>query len=54
MRAINRRTAASVPADAIGAFDFGDYPAPLDSRIDQDGTDPPNRPAEMSPINGRA
>jgi beta-galactosidase/beta-glucuronidase len=36
LRAVNRRTAASVPADAIGAFDFGDYPVPLDRRIDQD------------------
>ena len=36
LRAINRRTAASVPADAIGAFEFGDYPAPLDRRIEQD------------------
>ena len=36
LRAINRRTAASVPADAIGAFEFGDYPAALDQRIEQD------------------
>jgi hypothetical protein len=36
LRAINRRTAASVPADAIGAFEFGDYPAPPDRRIGQD------------------
>jgi hypothetical protein len=36
LRAVNRRTAASVPADAIGAFDHGDYPAALDRRIDQD------------------
>ncbi|HZA05985.1 MAG TPA: glycoside hydrolase family 2 TIM barrel-domain containing protein [Propionibacteriaceae bacterium] len=40
LRAINQRTAASVPADAIGAFDFGDYPAPLDRRIDQDQREP--------------
>jgi beta-galactosidase/beta-glucuronidase len=36
LRAVNRRTAASVPADAIGAFDFGDYPVALDRRIEQD------------------
>jgi hypothetical protein len=42
LRAINRRTAASVPADAIGAFDYGDYPAPLDGRIDQDQGEPPD------------
>jgi beta-galactosidase/beta-glucuronidase len=36
LRAINRRTAASVPADAIGAFEFGDYPAALDRRVEQD------------------
>jgi len=41
LRAINRRTAASVPADAIGAFDYGDYPAALDVRIDQDEGDLP-------------
>ncbi|NHC15928.1 glycoside hydrolase family 2 protein [Motilibacter deserti] len=33
--AINRRTSASVPADAIGAFEFGDYPAAPEQRVDQ-------------------
>ena len=42
LRAINRRTAASVPADAIGAFEFGDYPAPLDQRIEQDAAPEPD------------
>jgi beta-galactosidase/beta-glucuronidase len=37
IRGINCRTSAAVPADAIGEFDFGDYPAPPGDRIDQDG-----------------
>jgi hypothetical protein len=36
LRAVNRRTSAAVPADAVGAFDFGDYPAPLDRRVSQE------------------
>ena len=47
LRAVNRRTAASVPADAIGAFDYGDYPAPLDRRIDQDGAESPDAAARQ-------
>lgn len=39
IRQINRRTSAAVPADAIGAFEFGDYPAPPPDRIDQDPVD---------------
>jgi beta-galactosidase/beta-glucuronidase len=35
IRAINHRTAASVPADEINQFQFGDYPTPLDERVDQ-------------------
>ena len=35
IRAVNCRTAASVPADAIGEFQFGDYPVPLDGRVEQ-------------------
>ena len=35
VRAVNCRTAASVPADGIGEFEFGDYPVPLDLRTDQ-------------------
>ncbi|MFP5284031.1 MAG: glycoside hydrolase family 2 protein, partial [Actinomycetes bacterium] len=31
IRAINQRTSAAVPADAIGAFTDGDYPVPLES-----------------------
>ena len=34
IRAVNCRTAASVPADAIGEFQFGDYPAALDDRVE--------------------
>ncbi len=30
LRAINRRTSAAVPADAINAFEHGDYPEPRD------------------------
>jgi len=33
IRAINCRTSAAVPADSIGAFEFGDYPVPLDRRV---------------------
>ncbi|CAA9238521.1 MAG: GH2 [uncultured Corynebacteriales bacterium] len=32
---INCRTSAAVPADAIGSFDFGDYPAPPPQRVEQ-------------------
>lgn len=35
MQRVNCRTSAAVPADAIGSFDFGDYPAPPDERVDQ-------------------
>ena len=35
VRAVNCRTSAAVPADAIGQFEYGDYPAPLDERISQ-------------------
>jgi hypothetical protein len=34
IRAINCRTAASVPADAVGEFEYGDYPQPLDRRAE--------------------
>ena len=37
VRAVNCRTSAAVPADAIGAFEFGDYPAPPSDRLDQTG-----------------
>ena len=39
IRAINCRTAASVPADEINQFQFGDYPTPLDERVDQQSRD---------------
>jgi hypothetical protein len=35
IRAINRRTATSVPAEEISQFQHGDYPNPLDERIAQ-------------------
>ena len=35
--AVNCRTSAAVPADAIGAFEFGDYPAPPGDRVQQTG-----------------
>jgi hypothetical protein len=38
-RAINHRTAASVPADEINQFQFADYPTPLDERVDQQSGD---------------
>ncbi|NHC46701.1 glycoside hydrolase family 2 protein [Motilibacter aurantiacus] len=49
--AINRRTSAAVPADAIGAFEFefGDYPVGPQERVDQEAstgssTGPSGRP----------
>jgi beta-galactosidase/beta-glucuronidase len=35
IRVINCRTSAAVPADDIAVFQVGDYPAPLDDRVEQ-------------------
>ena len=54
LSAINRRTSAAVPADGIGQFQFGDYPNPPDSRVDQQDSTParPSVTGEVAALAG--